>query len=258
MPTYKNVQIYQIQDTTLPAYGIGIEEDMHNFAVDEIPYIKVFDGLLESKSRNTQDFLEEIFRMCNMPKSLRHKLYLGRGMSTSDVVIVDTMPFYCNPLGFISLNKFDSAKTIPLKNMMSVVYVEPGKPAYRTFIGKDLEDMQKAVGGYIEPISLEDDVSIIGNDSAKLIGMSGNRHIPGTTSIIAGPFFICGDDAEEFTDLPEDKISKYLEIFAEPENISQEEVDNDISGYKSLEDILAELRLNPFAYDEDNDEELNF
>lgn len=59
-----------------------------------------------------------------------------------------------------------------------VVYVEPGKPAREMMLGKDLKDLQQAVGGLIELIYAHDDRTIIvGNDEAKLIGMEGNRRL---------------------------------------------------------------------------------
>ena len=52
-----------------------------------------------------------------------------------------------------------------------VVYVEPGKPAREMMLGKDLKDLQRAVGGLIELIYAHDDRTVIvGNDEAKLIG----------------------------------------------------------------------------------------
>ncbi|MCM1299515.1 MAG: DUF3846 domain-containing protein [Firmicutes bacterium] len=113
---------------------------------------------------------------------------------------------------------------------MKVVMVEPNKPAYVTEIGGDLESMQKAVGGgLIEPIGyLHDPEAImVGNEESKLIGMEGNRRF--IEGIVAGPFFICGDDGEDFCSLSDEKCKEYVQLFAKPHQITQDEVQNDLS-----------------------------
>ena len=108
-----------------------------------------------------------------------------------------------------------------------VVYVEPGKPAVEKEIGSKLEDLQEAVGGLIECIySHRDGTLIVANDEAKLLGMEGNRRLDGD-SIIAGPFFVCGDTGEDFRSLTDAEVDKYMERFAEPEDITDEEVQRD-------------------------------
>lgn len=57
---------------------------------------------------------------------------------------------------------------------------------------------------------------------AKLVGMEGNRRIDG--DVIAGPFFVCGLTGEDFRGLTDEEVVKYRDKFAEPEEISPEEV----------------------------------
>ena len=57
--------------------------------------------------------------------------------------------------------------------------------------------------------------------------MRGNRRIG--KDIIAGPFFIVGEDGDEFRSLTDEEVKESLKRFAEPEEISQEEVENAIS-----------------------------
>ncbi len=112
---------------------------------------------------------------------------------------------------------------------MKVVMVEPNKPAYVTEIGNDLESLQKAVGGgLIEMIGYlhDPDAIMVGNEEAKLIGMEGNRRF--IEGIVAGPFFICGDDGEDFCSLSDEKCEEYLCVFAEPHTITQDEVEQDM------------------------------
>ena len=61
----------------------------------------------------------------------------------------------------------------------------------------------------------------------KLNGMRGNRRIG--NDVIAGPFFIVGEDGDEFRSLTDEEVKESLKRFAEPEEISQEEVENAMS-----------------------------
>jgi hypothetical protein len=95
-------------------------------------------------------------------------------------------------------------------------------------LGTDLKDLQQAVGGLIELIYAHDDRTVIvGNDEAKLIGMEGNRRLE-TGSIIAGPFYVIGDGGEDFRSLTDAEVSRYLQKYAEPHQISQKEVQADM------------------------------
>ena len=113
---------------------------------------------------------------------------------------------------------------------MKVVMVEPNKPAYITEIGSDLASMQEAVGGLIEPIYFLGDAIMVGNEEAKLIGMDGNRRFG--NNIVAGPFFICSEkmteDGAVFCSLSDELCEKYVQHFAQPQEISQDEVQRDM------------------------------
>lgn len=111
---------------------------------------------------------------------------------------------------------------------MKVVMVEPNKPAYITEIGSGLKSMQNAVGGLIEPIYYlhERGVVMVGNEESKLIGLEGNRRFP--EGIVAGTFFICGDNGEDFCSLTDEQCKEYAELFKVPHDITQEEVEQDI------------------------------
>ncbi|MGN0641261.1 MAG: DUF3846 domain-containing protein [Oscillospiraceae bacterium] len=116
--------------------------------------------------------------------------------------------------------------------MMKVVMVEPNKPAYITEIEHSLKGMKEAVGGLIEPIYYLDEprAVMVGNEEAKLIGMEGNRRFG--DRIVAGPFFICGEkmteDGMDFCSLSDELCEKYVQKFAVPESISQDEVEQDM------------------------------
>ena len=110
-----------------------------------------------------------------------------------------------------------------------VVYVEPHKTPYVAEIADTLEAEQKAVGdGLIEPLYNDDGTCFVGNEESKLIGMDGNRRIWNGSSIIAGPFFVCGVSEDSFRGLTDDEVRRYMDLFAEPEDISREEVESDL------------------------------
>ena len=116
--------------------------------------------------------------------------------------------------------------------MMKVVMVEPNKPAYITEIEHSLKGMKEAVDGLIEPIYYLDEprAVMVGNEEAKLIGLEGNRRFG--DRIVAGPFFICGEkmteDGMDFCSLSDELCEKYVQKFAVPESISQDEVEQDM------------------------------
>lgn len=185
--------------------------------IDPSIYDEVFNGEIDSSN------LEEIFRQFNTEG---HPLHRGHSVSVSDVIVIDERAYFCQPVGFQEIS-FDESLTLKPDNLMTVVYVEPHKPPYIAEIEHTLEAEQKAVGGFIEPIYM-DDVCLVGNEEAKLIGMEGNRRIGDGTSIIAGPFFICGLTEDDFRSLTEEEAEKYMTQFKEPEQISREEVEADM------------------------------
>lgn len=185
--------------------------------IDPSIYDEVFNGEIDSSN------LEEIFRQFNTEG---HPLHRGHSVSVSDVIVIDDRAYFCQPVGFQEIS-FDESLTMKPDNLMTVVYVEPHKPPYIAEIEHTLEAEQKAVGGFIEPIYM-DDVCLVGNEEAKLIGMEGNRRIEDGTSIIAGPFFICGLTEDDFRSLTEEEAEKYMTQFKEPEQISREEVEADM------------------------------
>lgn len=115
-----------------------------------------------------------------------------------------------------------------MSEKLTVVMVEPHKEPYVTEIKDELSSLQKAVGGYIETVYNGDGTIIICNEEGKLKGLEGNRRIRDGASVIAGTFFIVGDDGENFRSLTESEVARYMERFAEPENITQDEVEFDM------------------------------
>lgn len=111
---------------------------------------------------------------------------------------------------------------------LTVVMVEPHKAPYVAEVDDELSALQKAVGGYIEVVGNGDGTLIICNEEGKLQGLEGNRRIRDGSSIIAGTFFVVGDDGENFRSLTESEVTRYVDRFKNPEDISPDEVESDM------------------------------
>lgn len=196
-----------------------LEQLQGSALIDSSVYDEVFDAEIDEENP------EEIFHRFNTEG---HPLHRGHSLSVSDVVVNGNGAFFCDGIGFKSV-EFDESQTQKPDNLMRIVYVEPHKAPYAAELAHTLKALQKAVGdGLIEAIYNDDNTCFVCNDEAKLIGMDGNRRIGDGTSIIAGPFFICGDTGDDFRGLTDEEVTRYTERFSEPEDISPEEVEADM------------------------------
>lgn len=187
--------------------------------IDPSVYKTVFDGNVDAQD------LEDVFAGLNFSHPVG---YNGHSLSVSDIVEVEGGGcFYCDSFGFQELNGFDASKVAPIVGHRMLV-IEPHKEPYEMVIPDGLEPLQQAVGGWIEcTYPFDDNAYVIGNEEAKLIGLDGNRHING--GIYAGTILIAGDDGYGGTmDLTDEQIQNYTEMFKTPEDITPEEVQNDI------------------------------
>ena len=213
------VNIYHInkaRDVNGKLYSVYQNGDV----VDPSIYDEVFSAELDTTN------LEEIHRMM---KFEGHPLMRAANLTVSDVVVVNGRAHICQPRGFEEID-FDVSKTQKPDNLMRVVYVEPNKPAYVADVEHTLEAEQKAVGGgLIQTLYFEDDnTTIIANDESKLMGMPGNRRFGDGSTIVAGPFFVVGIAGDDFRSLTDEEVTKYMDKFAVPDQISQEEVEADM------------------------------
>lgn len=113
-----------------------------------------------------------------------------------------------------------------MPKQLRVLMVEPHVAPYETLITDQLDDLQETVGGLFEMIGNGDGTLLVCNDEAKLIGMEGNRRLDG--EIIAGPFFVVGEEGENLRSLTDAEMEKYKQRFAEIEDISPEEIRNNM------------------------------
>ena len=217
------VKVYQINsgrdEKRGKFFGMDAREKLHlSQAVDPSIYDEVFNAEIDESDP------EDIFRRFNTEG---HPLHRGHSLSVSDVVVTENGAYFCDDVGFKQI-EFDETQTKKPGNLMRIVYVEPGRPAYEAEILHKLEVEQKAVGGLIECVYNDDETAIVCNDEGKLRGMEGNRRLNNGKTIIAGPFFVCGLTEDDFRGLTDTEAQTYLERFAQPEDISQEEVEADM------------------------------
>ena len=100
---------------------------------------------------------------------------------------------------------------------MKVVMVEPGQYARIEEMNTGLESLQKAVGGLIDcAYPWKDMACVVCNDEGLINGMPLNREVP-DYGPIAGPFFICGIEGENFCSLTDEQAQRYQAMFFQPE-----------------------------------------
>ncbi|HPE95753.1 MAG TPA: DUF3846 domain-containing protein, partial [Bacillota bacterium] len=138
---------------------------------------------------------------------------------------------FCDSTHFRKLDEFDSSLCKPLTGHRMLVVEPPHKAPYEATVPDELRALQQAVFGNIECVyPFDDNAFIFANDEAKINGMEGNRKING--DIIAGPFLIAGDDGcGGTTDLTDEQIAKYTEMFEADETYTPEEVEGSAGFY---------------------------
>ena len=146
-------------------------------------------------------------------------------MTISDVVSVEEKGqinhYFCDNFGFQPI-KFEEEKTFTAENLIRVLIVEPHRAPYESEIANTLEGEQKAVEGLVDYVYNDDGTIIVVNDEGKINGMEGCRRY--RNDVLVGPIFIAGDDGENLCSLTDEQLAYYQERFAEPEEISDEEI----------------------------------
>ena len=121
---------------------------------------------------------------------------------------------------------YETAAPETAKETMTVLLVEPEKYPRPVEIGTDLEDLQKAVGGYIEvTYPFDENVSLVMNEEGKLDGLPLNRALRDEDGqiydVVAGSFLVVGLTEESFGSLTPDQMQKFEQQFHQPEMFIQ-------------------------------------
>lgn len=84
---------------------------------------------------------------------------------------------------------------------MKALQKKVGQPWEVVEIANELKALQKAVGGYIETMTLTPDCCLIINEEGRILGLQENCIFLGAR--LVGDILMVGMDGEEFTDVPE-------------------------------------------------------
>ena len=117
---------------------------------------------------------------------------------------------------------YETAAPETAKETMTVLLVEPCKYPRQVEIGTDLEDLQKAVGGYIEvTYPFDENVGLVMNEEGKLEGLPLNRALRDDDGqicdVVAGSFLVVGLTEESFGSLTPDQMQRFEQQFHQPE-----------------------------------------
>ena len=87
-------------------------------------------------------------------------------------------------------------------------YQAAGEPAKRIEIDNTLEALQKAVGGYIETVSIFTDVTLICNEEGRLTGLPYNMDFAGIRFV--GPVLVVGRSEDDFRSLTDEEFTAIM------------------------------------------------
>ena len=105
---------------------------------------------------------------------------------------------------------------------MRVIAKAPNEAPIILEMKNTLEELQAAVGGNIETVSIASDCCIVCNEEGKLIGLTPNRRLG--CDVLCGVFYVVGQDRNgNFTSLASEQQKAYSAYLATPEIISCEE-----------------------------------
>ena len=100
------------------------------------------------------------------------------------------------------------------ENQIMVLIKEPGKPAHMDpLFDNKLEAFQNAVGGYIETVTVADDVVIICNEEGRLMCMAPTVEINGLDFV--GTIMAVGVKGDEFASLKAARVPKVWRVLEE-------------------------------------------
>jgi len=96
---------------------------------------------------------------------------------------------------------------------MKVLYKEPFKNIFERDVPNTLEALQSLVGGYIEPVTLDDSCVMLCNEEGKFSNLQANFRMNAIDDFIFGPVVFLGTEGEEFCDIDDFHADKIRESF---------------------------------------------
>lgn len=222
-----NLEIYQINSkrdknhVMFLGYKTMLKHQKGGF--DSWIYDKVYEG------RVNADSLDDVYILLN--SNYKPDGYEGRSLSVSDIISVSSSDcgitasdYYVDSIGFKEVILASGLTQDARSKKITVIAVEPGKPAKRKIISSALGSMQKFVDGYIEVCYPFDDpdICIICNEEGKYTGLEPCRAIYNGVGklqdIIYGAFLICRVTHDgDFNSLNEDEIKMFEKLYKIPE-----------------------------------------
>lgn len=83
---------------------------------------------------------------------------------------------------------------------MKVFFKEPGKKLRQMNVPNELRVLQDLVGGYVESVTLFEDLAILCDEEGRLKGLPYNCEVCGIQ--FCGPILFVGVDGDNFCDVP--------------------------------------------------------
>ncbi len=126
---------------------------------------------------------------------------------------------------------------------MKVIIIEPMKKPVVREIESGLESLQKIVGGCIEVVyPFNDPVGLICNEEGKLNRLPLNRalyHEGKIYDILVGTIIVAGLTEDDFGDLPDELIEKYMDRFYCGEEFAK--IDGQIIAVPNIEHLAEKI-----------------
>ncbi|MBQ4093918.1 MAG: DUF3846 domain-containing protein [Oscillospiraceae bacterium] len=107
--------------------------------------------------------------------------------------------------------------------IITAMIVRPGEEPYISWLSNDLSALQGFVGGYIETVSLGQNLVMVCNEEGKLMGLP-RSGFSWQGDPIVGNFFVCGCDwqtgeliglcGKKRSEMDSEAVAKWLEVFA--------------------------------------------
>ena len=95
-------------------------------------------------------------------------------------------------------------------NKIRAIIKKLNEAAFMTVIDNKLETLQKIVGGYIETLTIADDLVIVCNEEGRLKNLPKNCNVCGVDFV--GPIIFLGVSGDEFSNVP-CTYSKFRDLF---------------------------------------------